>query len=270
MPPKKSSQILTTSQRSTRQASSSDDDDNNTSVDDEALFKQMVCASVQYILIHSSKAQVIKRLDWTNTVLRPMAADARKSFPNVHKQVEKVLDQTFGYKLAFDEKHDGKTLDHSHHHPSRIPGYILVNALKQGPLEQRPLVNPSQHSKYALLMIIIACLKQAGGEMNSVDFWAILSETFSIRNDESTRLTINHHKIFGDVHKLIKTDFVKEGYLIFEQAKDVTGDTPSQTVKLAFRAHEEFPDYALEQFISKVREYDIESDQEDDAMDEDN
>lgn len=144
--------------------------------------------------------------------------------------------------------------------------------MKQGPLKQRPLVNPSQHSKYALLMMIIACLKQAGGEMSSVDFWAILAETFSIRNDESTRLTINHHKIFGDVHKLIKTDFVKEGYLIFEQAKDVTGDTPSQTVKLGFRAQEEFPDYALEEFISKVREYNIESDHEDEeneAMDDD-
>ena len=110
MPPKKSSQILTTSQRSTRHASSSDDhDDDSMADDDAAMVKQMVCASVQYILIHSSKAQVIKRLDWTNTVLRPMAADARKSFPHVHKQVEKVLDQTFGYKLAFDEKHDGKS-----------------------------------------------------------------------------------------------------------------------------------------------------------------
>jgi len=151
-----------------------------------------------------------------------------------------------------------------------IQGYILVNGLKQGPLEHRPLANSSQYSKYALLMIIIACLKRAGGEMTSVDFWAILGETFSIRNDESTRLTINQHKIFGDVQKLIKIDFVKEGYLIFEQAKDCTGDTPSQTVKLAFRAQHEFPDHAMEEFIEKVEEYQIESDgEEDNAMDED-
>lgn len=124
-------------------------------------------------------------------------------------------------------------------------------------------------------MIIIACLKRAGGEMTSVDFWSILGETFSIRNDESTRLTINQHKIFGDVQKLIKIDFVKEGYLIFDQAKDVTGDTPSQIVKLAFRAHQEFPDEALDEFIEKVKDYEIESDKEDNddddnAMDEDN
>lgn len=287
MPPKKSSQILTTSQRSTRHATSSDDDDdddNDHSMagEDETTFKQMVCASVQYILIHSSKAQVIKRLDWTNTVLRGMTADARKAFPDVHRQVVKVLDQTFGYKLVLDEKHDGKhTRTSFTPHFSYLlfsPGYILVNGLKHGPLEQRPLTNSSHHSKYALLMIIVACLKQAGGEMTAVDFWAILAETFSIRNDESTRLTINQHKIFGDVQKLIKTDFVKEGYLIFDQAKDVTGDTPSQTVKLGLRAHQEFPDHALDEFINKVREYDIESDDgegqeeedEADAMDEDN
>jgi hypothetical protein len=145
-----------------------------------------------------------------------------------------------------------------------------VNGLKNGPLEHRPLANSSQYSKYALLMIIIACLKRAGGEMTSIDFWAILGETFSIRNDESTRLTINQHKIFGDVQKLIKTDFVKEGYLLFEQAKDFTGDTPSQTVKLGSRAQHEFPDHALEEFIEKVGDYGIESDEEDNnAMDAD-
>lgn len=282
MPPKKNSQIVTTSQRSTRHATSSDDDDDNNShsmIEDDTTFKQMVCASVQYILIQSSKAQVIKRLDWTNTVLRSMVADGRKYFPDVHKQVVKILDQTFGYKLVLDDKHDGKHISFTLHFFLFIVfllGYILVNGLKQGPLQQRPLTNSNHHSKYALLMIIVACLKQAGGEMTAVDFWAILGETFSIRNDESTKLTINQHKIFGDVQKTIKTDFVKEGYLIFEQAKDATGDAPSQTVKLGLRAHEEFPDHALEEFISKVREYDIENDddveeeEEDEAMDEDN
>lgn len=119
-------------------------------------------------------------------------------------------------------------------------------------------------------MIIIACLKRAGGEMTSVDFWGILGETFSIRNDESTRLTINQHKIFGDVQKLIKTDFAKEGYLIFDQAKDFTGDTPTETVKLGFRAQQEFPDHALEEFIEKVEEYGVESDEENEnTMDQD-
>lgn len=150
-------------------------------------------------------------------------------------------------------------------------GYVLVNALKQGPLEHRPLANSSQYSKYALLMIIVTCLKRAGGEMTSVDFWGILGETFAIRNDESTRLSINQHKIFGDVQKLIKTDFVKEGYLLFDQAKDLTGETPSQTVKLGFRALQEFPDESLEKFIEKIDEYGVESDKEtDNAEDENN
>jgi hypothetical protein len=100
MPPKKSSQVATNSQ-----VSNSSDDEN---FDDDANCKQMICASVQYILIHSSKPQVIKRLDWTNTVLRPMSLDGRKYFPYVHKQVVKILNETFGYKLVFDDKHDGK------------------------------------------------------------------------------------------------------------------------------------------------------------------
>ncbi|UJR10102.1 hypothetical protein I4U23_014324 [Adineta vaga] len=249
MAPKKSTQVAMTSQVSMDASSSDDYDDNDTTIGDEANIKQIICASIQYLLVHSSKPQVIKRLDWINTVLRPMGFDGRKYFPTVHKHVVKVLNDTFGYKLVSDEKHDG---------------FILVNALKQGPLERRPLANPSQYSKYALLMIVVACLKRAGGEMAAADFWGILGETFSIRNDESTRLAINQHKIFGDVQKLIKTDFPKEGYLIFDQDKDFTGDTPAQTVKLGFRAQQEFPDEALEEFIEKVAEYGIESDKEDD------
>lgn len=253
MPPKRS----LTQVASTQNASYSDDqdDDNEQNYENDPNMKQMISASIQYILIHSSKAQVIKRLDWTNTVLRPLSGNARKCFPSVHKQVVKILNDTFGYLLVTADKNDG---------------YILVNALEKGPLENRPLVNPNNYSKYALLMIIIACLKRAGGEMTAIDFWAILGETFSIRNDESTRLAINQHKIFGDVQKLIKTDFVKEGYLIFEQAKELTGDTPSQTVRLGYRAQHEFPDESLEKFIEKVESYGIESDDNDEnQMDED-
>ncbi|CAF1053791.1 unnamed protein product [Rotaria magnacalcarata] len=260
MPAKKSSQVVTQSQISIHNGSSDDhDDEDNHILEDDANIRQMVCASIQYILVHSSKLQVIKRLEWINTVLRPMAYDGRKYFPSVHKHVVKILNDTFGYKLVLDEKHDG---------------YVVVNALRQGPLEHRPLANSNQYSKYALLMIIVTCLKRAGGEMASVDFWGILGETFSIRNDESTRLSINQHKIFGDVQKLIKTDFVKDGYLIFDQAKDFTGDTPTQTVKLGFRAQQEFPDETLEKFIEKIDDYGIESDKEEEnennAMDEDN
>ncbi|CAF1046667.1 unnamed protein product [Rotaria sordida] len=260
MPPKKNSQVATNSQLSINRNNSDDyddDNDNNHILEDDANCRQMICASIQYILVHNSKSQVIKRLEWINTVLRPMANDGRKYFPTIHKHVVKILNDTFGYKLIFDEKHDG---------------YVLINGLKQGSLEHRPLANSNQYSKYALLMIIIACLKRAGGEMTSIDFWGILGETFSIRNDESTRLTINQNKIFGDVQKLIKNDFVKEGYLIFEQAKDFTGDTPTQTVKLAFRAQHEFPDETLEKFIEKIENYEIESDNDVDdnnAMDED-
>jgi hypothetical protein len=109
MPPKKNSQIVANSQ-ATNHASSSDDhdDDDNNNFEDDPNFKQMICASVQYILIHSSKQQVIKRLDWINTVLRPMALDGRKYFPSVHKHVVKGLNDTFGYKLVFDAKHDGE------------------------------------------------------------------------------------------------------------------------------------------------------------------
>ena len=110
MPPKKStlSQIATSSQISRHNTSQSDDQDDDHHYETDANFKQMVNASIQYVLIHSSKAQVIKRLDWTNTVLRPMANDGRKYFPAVHKQVVNILQDTFGYKLVFDQPHDGE------------------------------------------------------------------------------------------------------------------------------------------------------------------
>lgn len=109
MPPKKNTQVATNSQVSINAYSSDDDDNDNTTLEDDAIIKQMVCASIQYILVHSSKPQVIKRLDWTNTVLRPMHFNGRKYFPNVHKQVVKALNDIFGYKLVVaDDKHDSK------------------------------------------------------------------------------------------------------------------------------------------------------------------
>jgi len=108
MPPKKNSQIATNSQISIHNTSSSDDHDDDENLENDANYKQMICASLQYILIQSSKSQIIKRLDWINTVLRPMAFDGRKYFPSVHKKVVKALNETFGYKLVFDDKHDGK------------------------------------------------------------------------------------------------------------------------------------------------------------------
>lgn len=110
MPPKKHSQIVASSQLSTQQDNSSDDQDDDTNIENEHNFKQMISLSIQYILVHSSKPQIIKRLDWINNVLRPMAVDGRKYFPNVHKHVVKALNDTFGYKLVFDEKHDGKKI----------------------------------------------------------------------------------------------------------------------------------------------------------------
>ena len=114
MPPKKHSQSQVASQSQISvQAHSSDEedgDDNGPLFEHDPQFKQMVCASVQYILIHSSKSHLIKRLEWINTVLRPMAVDGRKYFPKVHKFVVKGLQETFGYKLIYHEKQDGEIL----------------------------------------------------------------------------------------------------------------------------------------------------------------
>lgn len=113
MPPKRQtqSQSVTTTQISTysRGSSGDEDDHQHELMETDEQFKQMVCASVQYILIHSSKGQLLKRLDWINTVLRPMTNDARKYFPNVHRSVVKALQEVFGYRLMFNEKQDGRT-----------------------------------------------------------------------------------------------------------------------------------------------------------------
>ena len=106
MPPKRTTQ--TQIETTTRSDPSDDELDESLPIDNDDLFKQMICASVQYILIHSSKAQVIKKSDWINTVLRPLTTEARKYFPQVHKVVLKNLQQTFGYRLVTNEKQDGE------------------------------------------------------------------------------------------------------------------------------------------------------------------
>ena len=104
MPPKRT---IDTTARS--EPSDDELDESLSSIDNEDLFKQMICASVQYILIHSSKTQTIKKADWISTVLRPLTTEARKYFPLVHKVVLKNLQQTFGYRLVTNEKQDGES-----------------------------------------------------------------------------------------------------------------------------------------------------------------
>lgn len=101
--------ITTNSQHLNSSTVSSDDqgDDETEILENDVQFKQMVSASVQYILIHHSKGQILKRLDWINTVLRPMANNARKYFSQVNQSVVKALQETFGYRLVYIEKQDG-------------------------------------------------------------------------------------------------------------------------------------------------------------------
>lgn len=108
MPPKRSLTQVVSTQNTSYSDDQDDDHNNEQNYDNDPNMKQMISASIQYILIHSSKAQIIKRLDWTNIVLRPLSGNARKCFPSVHKQVVKILNDTFGYRLInIDNKNDG-------------------------------------------------------------------------------------------------------------------------------------------------------------------
>lgn len=110
MPPKRSTQQTQRTIDTTRSDNDDEELDGSFTVENDDLFKQMISASIQYMLIHCSKAQMIKKSDWINTVLRPMTNEARKYFPQVHKIVLKNLQQTFGFRLVTNEKQDGETV----------------------------------------------------------------------------------------------------------------------------------------------------------------
>ncbi|CAF0760096.1 unnamed protein product [Didymodactylos carnosus] len=227
----------TTTTQSQRQNNGSSDSEVDMTVRDDD-YKPFVKASVQYFLANCSKPVLIKRLDFINQILKTN----KKLYPAVIEDTKSVLSKIFGIQLKFDESHDG---------------FILVNNLANS-LDQKPLVTQTNYPKMALLMIITTCLKHAGGELSATDFWRMLSDTLNINGDLPTNLTQNQHKIFGDVQKLIKTEFVKEGYLVFDQMKDLSGssDTPVVMVRLGHRSKHEFTDENLEKFTKHLNSLD--------------
>ncbi|XP_061186560.1 non-structural maintenance of chromosomes element 3 homolog [Saccostrea echinata] len=192
---------------------------------------------VQFLLIMDQKKLPIKKLDINKQVLK----EHSKAFPVMIKQAEEKLKKIFGIELvSLEDKQKGT--------------YILVNTLDTDvdeQLEQVPGLSltpvewsEDDHARTGLLMVVLSAVFMNGEVMIDSQLYHMLKK-LGVDQDYT-------HAVFGDVKKLLTTEFVRQGYL--EHTKQPNSDPPVYEYRWGFRAKKEITKRNCLDFVSQLYE----------------
>lgn len=189
---------------------------------------------VQYLLVMDQKKIPIKKQDINKHVLKEFS----KAFPVMIKLAADKLRNVFGIELVpLDDKLKGS--------------YILVNKIDvdTDDQEQAGGFNPVEWSdednaSTGLLMVILSLVFMNGKVMQDSQLWHVLKK---LGVDQDCQ-----HEFFGDVKKLVSTEFVRQGYLEF--TRQPNSDPPVFDVRWGQRAQKELPLRYCLQFVSQLYE----------------
>ncbi|XP_048742611.1 non-structural maintenance of chromosomes element 3 homolog [Ostrea edulis] len=190
---------------------------------------------VQFLLIMDQKKLPIKKQDINKQVLK----EHSKAFPVMIKLAEKKLKEVFGIELvSLEDKQKGM--------------YILVNTLDTDvdeELEQDPNLNltpvdwsEEDHAKTGLLMVVLSAVFMNGDVMVDSQLFHMLKK-LGVDQD-------GYHAVFGDVKKLLTTEFVRQGYL--EHIRQPNTDPPVYEFRWGFRARKEITKRICLNFVSQL------------------
>jgi len=192
-------------------------------------LQRKVNEMVRHILFSDKKKIGMKRADLVKNVMKENA----KAFNTVISQVSARMSDVFGYDLVEMTTHDGKSR-----------GYILVNRIdKVFEDELSTLLDSDQESsRMGLLIIVLSLVFMNEHSISEVSLWHTL-EKFGLRKDQE-------HEVFGNVEKLLNTDFVKQNYL--ERTKVQGADGPIWHYDFGARSLKEISKRKILEFVSEV------------------
>ncbi|KAL5014212.1 hypothetical protein ScPMuIL_008482 [Solemya velum] len=183
---------------------------------------------VQYLLIMDQRKVPIKKLDINKQVLK----EHSKAFPIIMRSAsDKLSKVSVGLKVI--EMQDNKQ-----------KSYILVNEIEQTSESQHLRWSDEEKSKMGLVMVILSLVFMNGNTMKDSLLWHTLK-----------KMGVDHehqHEVFGDVKKLVMTEFVRQGYL--ECIKQPNSDPPAFDFKWGQRSKQETTKRKVLQFVCKVYE----------------
>lgn len=187
--------------------------------------KRKVDELVKFLLIMDQKKLPIKKLDINKHVMK----EHSKALPVIIQKAARKLKQVFGIELVELE--------------GDLKGnYILVNMLDIDEDNNHLQWPDEDNSKMGLLMIVLSLIFMNGNIMEESKLWSTLKK-LGLDVDMP-------HEEFGDVRKLITTEFVRQRYL--EVTKQLTAEVPVLEFSWGQRAKVETSKMKVLQFVSQV------------------
>ncbi|KAK6175409.1 hypothetical protein SNE40_013878 [Patella caerulea] len=184
---------------------------------------------VQYLLIMDQKKYPIKKVDINKVVLKDTS---NKAFPLVMKRASEKLADIFGIDvIELQDKQKGS--------------YILISKYEIDADKPNVVWPEEDNTRMGLLMIILSLVFMNNNIMQDSEMWHTLKK---LGIDPEVP-----HETFGDVKKLITSEFVRQGYL--EYIRQPQTDPSIYDFKWGQRAKAETSKRNILHFVSQM--YDV-------------
>ena len=195
----------------------------------ENELKRKVNEMIRYILCNDRKMLGMKRPDLIKNVMK----EHSKLYTTVMKEAAKNLSFIFGYELVEMLSEDGKNR-----------GYILINKIdKTFEDDISSLLDcDKEKQKLGLLVIVLSLIFMNEGPIGEVSLWHTLGK-FGLYKDKV-------HEVFGNLDKLLSTEFVKYNYL--ERQKVQGHEGPTYQYNWGPRSSVEISKRKILEFVSEV------------------
>ncbi|CAM1308583.1 NDNL2 (predicted) [Pycnogonum litorale] len=180
-----------------RKTAAANNEEENSSSDllSSSEIKKLAYDTVYYMLHVDHKKVPLKRVDINKNVLK----ENSRSFPPVIAEAREILSSVFGIDLVEVKERKGL--------------YFLINKIN-GTDENSHLVWPNaDKSKSGLLFVILSLIFMNGNVMTDNILWLTLKK-MGVDPD-----SIRPHSTFGNVKKLITTEFVRQLYLEYNRVE---------------------------------------------------
>lgn len=181
---------------------------------------------VHLMLVWEQKKIPIKRQDINKLVMK----DYRSLFNEVLPIADKKLQKVFGLKI--EEIGEGSK-----------KAFILKNITEMPPTENPLLIVWQNDAKMGLLTCILTLIYMSGNVLSDSALWSSLKRLHNIEKDRM-------HRKFGDVKKLITTEFVRQMYL--EQTKIPNTDPVQFEYRWGQRSHVETSKRQILEFVTQL------------------
>ncbi|XP_063229344.1 melanoma-associated antigen D2-like isoform X2 [Bacillus rossius redtenbacheri] len=169
---------------------------------------------VHYLLTQAQTKRGIKRAD----ILEVVGKVGNKKFKDLLSNAAKILVNVYGIKLV-EVGHESAKY------------YILINQLPYNSQLGNIVWLQDEQKDQILLMIVLSLIFMNGGIVDEELMWSYLTQLDIVEGGSRT------HPYFGDVHRLLKEEYMFQMYLEYNLVRD--SDPQKHTVSWGERARRE-------------------------------